>query len=159
MSMDRHRFSKRSRDLIARAQIIDDLSRVPDRMTEKDFRLATDLMRGAASDLDELVKATPTGCICRRIQDNNYDYLDYAEACLHHRQLHTLREKLKADYAKMELTLKDEPRMRVLLAALTGAALRYMGSAGVEHTMNVESYVYNARAIADEVVRRLTETA
>jgi hypothetical protein len=154
MSVDRHRFSKRSRELIERAQIVEDLSRVPDRMTEKDFRLATDLMRGAASDLEELIKATPPGCICRRIENDNYSYLDYAEDCIHHRQYYCLREQLKADYAKMEKALKNEVRMKLVAAALSGTAVPLKHDNPTPDTV-----VLRALAIADETIRRITEIA
>lgn len=159
LDVDRHRFTKRARELNDCARLVERLTCMPDRATEKDFRQAAELMRSTAIDLEELTKMTPTGCICRRIQDDNYDYLDYAEACLHHRQLYVLREKLKEDYKKMERALKDKPRMRVILAALTGAALTEMGAGEVEHGVNVESRVYSALALADAVVRRLAETA
>ena len=152
--MDRHRFSKRSRELNERAQIIEDLSRVPDRMTEKDFRLATDLMRGAANDLDELVKAKPTGCICRHIENDNYSYLDYAKDCIHHAQYYFLREQLKADYAKMEKVLKDEARMKLVAAALAGTA----GMATTDQ-IGRNAFVENALEIAEAAIRRITETA
>ena len=155
MSVDRHRFSKRSRELHERAQIIEDLSRVPDRMTEKDFRLATDLMRGAANDLDELVKATPPGCICRHIENDNYSYLDYAEDCIHHRHYYFLSEKLKADYAKMEKALKDEARMKLVSAALAGTA----GMATTEDQIGRNAFVENALEIAEAAIRRITEPA
>jgi hypothetical protein len=147
--MDRHRFSKRAHDLRGCAQLIKDLTRVPDRATEKDFRQAADLMTGAASDLDELVKATPPGCVCRRIENDNYNYLDYAEACLHHRQLYTLRESLKAEYAKMERVLKNEARLKLVAAALTGAALAL--------DLDVDDVTKRAVWIADEAIRRIAQ--
>ena len=128
---------------------------MPDRATEKDFRQAADLMRGAASDLEELVKATPTGCICRRIQDDNYSYLNYAEDCVHHRQYYALREQLKADYAKMEKALKNETRMKLVAAALTGSAAFTPEDDHAGRNQHVE----RAIAIADDTIRRITETA
>ena len=157
--MDRHRFSRRAAELRAFAERMGPLAKMPDRATGADLQLAADLANKAADDLDELVKATPPGCICRRIENDNYSYFDYHEDCIHHRHYYHLSEKLKADYAKMEKALKDGPRMRVILATLTGAALSGMGSDEVEHQVKVESRVYSARALADEVVRRLTEIA
>lgn len=154
---DRHRFSKRVRELNARAQIVEDLVRMPDRAAEQDFRQAADLMRGAARDLEELASATPTGCICRRIQDDNYDYLDYAEACLHHRQLYVLHENLKASYAKMERVLKNEARMKLVAAALSNTAVPL--DSRDTPTAAVGLIVERALAIADEAIRRITETA
>ena len=150
--IDRDRFRKRAHNLQSCAQLIKDLTRVPDRATEKDFRQAADLMTDAANDIKELIKATPPGCICRRIQDNDYDYLDYEEGCQHHRQLYLIREGLKADYAKMERALKNETRMRILLAVLTGAAAlppAYAGSILIERAI----------ALTDETLRQITEAA
>ena len=152
--MDRHRFSKRAHDLRGCAQLIKDLTRVPDRATEKDFRQAADLMTGAASDLDELVKATPPGCICRRVENDNYSYLDYAEECIHHRQLHALSESLKVDYAKMEKALKNEVRLRLVSAALSGTAL-LLDSRDIPITKTV-TIVERALAIADETIRAIS---
>jgi alkyl sulfatase BDS1-like metallo-beta-lactamase superfamily hydrolase len=151
--MDCDRFRKRAHDLQNCAQLVKDLTRIPDRWTEKDFRWVTDLMTGAANDIEELIKATPTGCICRRIQDDNYDYLDYTEGCQHHRQLYMLRESLKANYEKMERALKNEVRMRLVEAALSGMAQLTSTS------HNVTALVTRAFAIADETLRQITAEA
>jgi len=147
---DRHRFNKRANELRDHTRLFEQLACVPERVTEKDLRQAADVMRGAAIDLDELIKATPTGCICHRIQDGTHDYLDYAEECLHHRQLYRLRESLKADYAKMEKALKNEPRMKFVAAALSGTAGHIPADSN--------RYVERALAIADEAIRRIAGT-
>lgn len=152
VSTDRHRFARRARELNERAKLVEDLGRMPDRATEKDFRSAAELMRNAANDLEELVKAAPPGCICRRVEhDERGSWLDYAEDCIHHRQYHFLREKLKADYAKMEKALKDEVRMKLIAAAITGSAC---GPA-----LQDEHLAENAVKIADDVILLLAETA
>ena len=152
---DRHRFSKRVRELNDSARLIEDLARMPDRATEKDFRQAANLMRGAAIDLEELATASPTGCICHRIENDNYSYLDYAEACVHHRQLYVLREKLKENYEKMEQALKNEARMKLVAAALSGTA----GLPSDDDDLDDNDLVKRAISIADEAIRRLTESA
>jgi hypothetical protein len=131
------------------------LAKMPDRATSADIQLAADLATKAASDLDELVKATPPGCICRRIENDNYSYLDYAEDCIHHRQYYFLREQLKADYAKMEKVLKNEVRMKLVAAALSGTA----GMEAKEDQIGRNAFVENALEIADAAIRRITETA
>ena len=148
--MDRHRFSKRSRELNERAKRIEDLGKMPDRAVELDFRQAAEMMRGAATDLDDLVKADLPGCLCRRIENDNYSYLDYSLECRHHHQLHYLSEKLKADYTKMEKTLKNEARMKLVASALTGTACMA--------PQDLPSFTNNAIAIADETIARLTES-
>lgn len=145
--MDRDRYRKRAHDLHGCAQLIKDLTRVPDRATEADFRQVADLMTDAANDLNELIKATPPGCICRRIENDNYSYLDYAEGCLHHRQLYALSESLKADYIRMEKALKDEARMRLIAAALTGSAVNPQNT-------SIGAVKY-AIAIADEALQQV----
>jgi hypothetical protein len=130
------------------------LAKMTDRATGADLQLAADLATKAASDLDELVAATPPGCICRRVENENYSYLDYAEACLHHRQLYVLREQLKAGYVKMERALKNETRMKLVAAALSGAA--GMPSDVDDHSDNTD-LVKRAFTIADEAIRRITE--
>jgi hypothetical protein len=154
--VNRHRFSKRALELNDHAQFLENLVRIgaisymPDHATEKDLRQAADLMRGAAIHLEELVSATPTGCICRHIENDNYSYLDYAEACLHHRQLYVLRESLKKDYAKMEKALKNEARMKLVAAALSGSAAVFVDD---------DILVQRAIVIADATIRRITEAA
>ena len=147
---DHHRFSRRAWELRAFADRMGPLAKMPDRVTSTDIQLAADLANKAASDLDELVRATPTGCTCRRIENDNYSYLDYAEGCLHHRQYYLLREQLKADYAKMEKVLKNKARMKLVAAALSGSAT---SAADLNH------YVKQAVAIADETIRCITEIA
>lgn len=150
--MDRHRFSKRSRELYERAKMIEDLGKMPDRAVELDFRQAAEMMRGAATDLEELVKAELPGCVCRRIDRDDYSYLDYSLECRHHHQLQFLTEKLKADYAKMEKTLKDEARMKLVTAALAGTA----SLSPLDH--DPEQIMINAIGIANGVIYRLTGT-
>lgn len=152
--VDAHRFSKRSRELNERAQILENLAKLPNRATENDLRQAASMMRGAANHLEELVAATPPGCICRHVENDNYSYLDYAEACLHHRQLYILRESLKKDYAKMERQLKDEVRMKLVAAALTGTA-----SMPRQEDPGGKNTVEKALMLADAAIRRITETA
>ena len=146
---DRHRFSRRASELRAFADRMGPLAKMPDRATSADLQLAADLAKKAADDLDELVKATPSGCVCRRIENDNYSYLDYHEECLHHRQYYFLREQLKADYAKMEKALKNEVRMKLVAAALSGAAI----------PLDARDVVERAITIADETIRQITETA
>lgn len=146
MTTDRCR--RRVRELREASQLVKDLARVPDRATEKDFRQVADLMADAATDLEELIQASPPGCLCRRVQTDNYAYLDYAEGCLHHRQLFVLCEKLKADYEKAERALKNEVRLKLVVAALTGAAAR--------PAQDCESLVEQADALAEAAIRRIT---
>ena len=147
--MDRHRFSSRVRELKERAKLVEDLGRIPDRAKEKDFRDLGELLKKTASDIEELVDAKLPGCICRRIDHDDYSYLVYATECRHHHQLHALTEKCKADYAKMEKTLKDEARMKLVTSALTGTACMA--------PQDLPGFANNAIAIADETIARLTE--
>ena len=63
-----------------------------------------------------------------------------------------------ADYAKMEKALKNEARMKLVAAALSGTAgLRPDAEAIDQHGRNL--YVENALEIADAAIRRITETA
>ena len=154
---DRHRFNRRASELRAFADRMGPLAKMPDRATSADIQLAADLATKAANDLDELASATPAGCICRRIENDNYSYLDYVESCIHHRQYYLLREKLKEDYAKMEKALKDEARMKIVAAVLTGAALLPDLSDNREHTAN-SGLAKHAIEIADETIRQIMET-
>jgi hypothetical protein len=152
--MDRDRFRKRSRELNERARLVSDLAKMPDRATAKDFREVADLMSGAASDIDELLQANLPGCACRRIENDNYSYLHYAESCRHHGRLYLLEEDLKARYEKAEHALKNEVRLRFVTAALSGAAVSTDVRCGWD-----TSIVNRAIAIADEAVRQFAEEA
>jgi hypothetical protein len=144
--MDKEHFRKRSNELRVNAERLGQLGKMPDRVTDKDLRDASNLMLYAAMDLDELLKAQLPGCVCRRVQDDYLDYLDYAESCRHHRHLCHLRDHLKAEYAKMEKALKDEVRMSLVRAALSGAALS-----------DVNIAVERALMIADETLRQIAK--
>lgn len=153
--MDRNRLLERAKDLRACAELIGSLTQMPDRAAQKDFQRAGNLMEGAAGDLETLVRAQLPGCICHRIQGEDYDYLDYAEGCLHHRQLYTTRERLKADYAKMEEALKNEARMRLVTAALSGST----GHRDPRDTLTqyAKNVVERAITIADETIRQIVK--
>lgn len=153
--MDRDRFRKRAADLRSCADLVERLTRVPDRATRKDFEQVSDLMTGAATDIEKLIKAEPPGCVCRRIQDNDYDYLEYNEGCLHHRQLYLVREKLKADYERLEKKLKDEPRMRLLAAVLSDS----LDKTSAPRLQPAAIVVDEALTIVDEAIRRLAGDA
>jgi len=158
--MDRHRFSKRSRELTELARLVEGFARMPDGVAEKDFRQAAALMRGASYDIDELVRTSPPGCICRRIRDESNEFLDYAEACLHHRQLHTLREEFKANYAKMERALKNETRLKLVAAALSGTAgLHQVRDQPSDVNDFNEDLAKRAIEIADATIRQITMEA
>ncbi len=116
--MDQGRFHERVKDLRACAELFGTLAQGPAHVFRKDFRQAADLMACAAGDLETLVKTQPPGCICRLVRDDNYDYLDYVESCLHHHQLYMTIEKSRTHYAKMENTLRDKVRMKLIMAAL-----------------------------------------
>jgi len=154
--MDRDRFRARARELRAFADRMIPLAKMPDRATSADLQLAADLAAKAADAIDDLVTATPTGCICRRIQDDNCDFLDYAESCRHHGSLFARVRQLKEGYAKIEKALRDEARMKLVAAALAGSA-----------TMPVEDdvrwhdrlFIERALAIADETIRQIAEGA
>lgn len=146
--IERDRFRSRAQELRIFADQMTTLAKVPDRTTGADLQRAADLTRKAADSLDELLKGSLPGCICRRIENDNYSYLDYAEACQHHSQLHTLRERLKADYEKAEKALKNETRLQIVGATLAGIATRI-------ETPDVETCAKRAVEVADAVIRQI----
>lgn len=159
--MGQDRFRRQAQELRTFANRMAPLAKVPDRATSADFQLAAELATKAADSLDELLKAQPPGCTCRRIENDNYSYLDCAESCIHHRQYHLLSEALKAEYTKMEKELKNAARLKFVAAALTGiAASLNTGNAPESWTDMTEptanSIVARAIELADEVVRQIT---
>jgi len=148
-----NRFRERVHALRTFAEKMTSLAKMPERTTASDLQLAADLSKKAADSLDELLNAELLGCVCRRIEHDNYSYLDYAESCLHHRQYYLLRQQLKADYAKMEKALKDEVRVKLVAAALTGTAMPSIMPLDV--SVRSRSVVTTAIAIADEALRQI----
>jgi hypothetical protein len=145
--MDRDRFRKRATELRDWVSIARTLSNAPDRATAKDFSSAADLMEKAARDLDDLLKATLPGCICRSIfYDDGGGYIDYEKDCRHHGSLYRQLEQNEAHYVKMERALKDEVRLRIVTSALTGTAISPHDN---------EDLVRWALAIADEVLEQI----
>jgi hypothetical protein len=68
--------------------------------------------------------------------------------------LHQLRESLKAEYTKMEKGLKNEARMRLVAAVLSGAA----GLPNDVDALDDEDLAKRAIAIADATIRQITIT-
>lgn len=151
--IDRDRFRARVRELRALADRMTPLAAMPDRATGADLRLAADLAKKAADSLVELLEVPLPGCICRLIETDNYSYRDYAEGCQHHGSLFKQERQLKEDYQKMERSLKDEARMKIITAALTGTAVTTEDYGGKVRAVD------RAIAIADEAIHRITETA
>lgn len=148
--MDRDRFRTCASDLVKLSDQLLKLSGMPDRATRHDFEAAATLVSRAAKDLEDLLKVQLPGCICRRIQDDYYNYLEYAEACQHHGGLFHQHAATRAHYEKLENALKDEVRMRFITAALTGTAS--------DQSTN-KHIVQNALDLADEALRRLVDKA
>lgn len=147
--MDRHRFSDRQRKLLAEVDKLISLKKMTDRVTVDDLNRWAELMQLAAGDLRELVEANLPGCICRRIENDNYSYLDYAESCRHHGSLFHMQAELKKRYELAEKKLKDEVRMSIVREALSGTV-------DMPTTLTVQGLVTRAIEIADEAIRQLT---
>lgn len=158
--MDRDRFRTRARELRAFAERMAPLAKMPDRVTGADLQLAAELANKAAASLDELLEARLPGCICRLIENDNYSYLDYAEACRHHGNLFVQERQLKEGYAKAEKALKNEARMKLVAAALSGTAAAH-GTGDVPAGWTsvtgpaAGALVERAIAIADEAIKRI----
>ena len=149
--MDRDRFETKAACLRAGAKLLADLARMPDRATAKDFQGAADLMASAADDFDNLRKSRPIGCVCRRIESDNYSCLDYEPTCTHHGHLFALAAKLKADYEKLERALKNEVRLRLITSALAGTAALAAGGEAVTKT-----YAERALDLADAALHQIS---
>jgi hypothetical protein len=155
--MDRNRFQKRVRELGESAKLVENLTKMPDRTTEKDFRRIVDLLKGAAEDVEALLRADLPGCSCRRIDHDDYSYLDYSESCQHHARLFAREKAHKAHYEAAEKKLKDEVRMRLVASALSGTAGDL--SSGVAAHGQIEVIVENAIQIADRTIQAITTGA
>lgn len=158
--MDRDRFRTRMRELRTFADRMSPLAKMPDRATAADLQLAADLATKGADSINELLEAQLPGCICRRIDHDNYSYLAYAEECRHHGSLFAQERRLKEDYAKMERALKNELRVSLVAATLSGIAapqapITHEGWKDVTGP-SASKLVERAIAIADEAIRQLT---
>lgn len=150
--MDRDRFRSTARELRTFAEKMSSLAKMPDRVNADDVKLAAELTTKAAERIDELLHAELPGCICRRIDNDNY--LSYAESCVHHASLFALERDLKRGYAKMAMVLKEEVRLKLIAAALSGTASSYSMSPPPGPPV-----VERAIAIADATIRQLTEAS
>jgi len=148
--MDRDRFRTCARDLVKMADQLIKLSTMPDRATRHDFETAATLVSRAAKNLEDLLEAQLPGCICRRIVDDNYNYIDYAEACQHHGSLFRQVAAMKARYEKIEDDLKNEARMKILPAALAAAATAWPAAGSTDAALAGAAF-----RLTDEVLRRL----
>jgi hypothetical protein len=147
--MDRSQARSHARDLRSQAGEFRKLIGMPDRAKAEDFKAAAEAMLKGADSIDALVDANLPGCICRHIESDNYSYLDYAESCRHHGGLYRQIAELKKSYEKTEKKLKDEARMSLVRAALTGAATT------VDGRIPTPSVVGRAIAIADEALSQI----
>ena len=144
MNYDALDHAKRYRKL---ADDLDRLAEMPDRLTKKDVEAAAKALRDAAGDIDGLTRAKPSGCVCRHIESDNYDYLDYDESCYHHGSLVRQIAATKKDYKEAEKRLRDEARMKLIVAALPGTT--------ANPDLNYEEAARAAIEISDEVIRQL----
>jgi hypothetical protein len=147
--MDRSQARSHARDLRSQAGEFRKLVGMPDRAKAEDFKAAAEAMLKGADSIDALVDANLPGCTCRHIESDNYSYLDYAESCRHHGGLYRQIAELKKSYEKTEKKLKDEARMSVVRATLSGTA-------DMPATLTVQGFVARAIEIADETLRQLT---
>ena len=145
-------FRQRQHELNEHVQLFAKLSQMPERLTEKDLQRAIYLMSRAAEDLGRLMDARLPGCVCRRIEDENYSRLVYEKTCTHHSSLFHQEKALEEGYAKAEKALKDEARMKLVAAALSGAA----GLCETTNDLDDEDLAKRAISIADETIRRIT---
>ena len=147
--MDRSQARSRARDLRLRGEEFRKLVGMPDRAKAEDFKAAAEVMLKAADSIDALLDDNLPGCVCRHIESDNYSYLDYAESCRHHGGLYRQIAELKKSYEKTEKKLKDEARMSIVRATLSGTA-------DMPATLTVQGFVARAIEIADETLRQLT---
>jgi|HubBroStandDraft_6_1064221.scaffolds.fasta_scaffold865195_1 hypothetical protein len=152
--MDRSQARSRARDLRLCGEEFRKLMDMPDRAKANDFRVAAEAMLKAADSIDALLDDNLPGCVCRHIENDNYSYLDYAESCRHHGGLYRQIAELKKSYEKTEKKLKDEARMSLVRAALTGAATATDGRLGPTPRI-----VGNAISIADEAIHQIVESS
>jgi hypothetical protein len=146
----RERFRDRANDLQKQADQLAMIAKIPNHATFANLNEAADLLTKAAEDIKELTQAKLPGCVCPYEGVLDHNYASYVEHCPHHRDLFLIRQRLKEQYAWMEKALKNEVRMGLVRAALTGAA---------ESSVAPNRIVAFAILIADEAIRQIGERA
>lgn len=112
-------------ELKQRANQLDKLTSMLDRITKDDIRGAAQAMLDCAHDITYLLRGELVGCPCRRIEyDDGGSYLVYVDECPHHRHLKREEERLKAAYAEAEKKLQDGVRLQLVKSAMPGLTAR-----------------------------------
>lgn len=136
-------------DLKTLANKLDKLAEMPERTTRDDLRSAARALTAVSNDVRKLLKHPLVGCPCRRIQDDNFDYLVYADECQHHRHLKHETERLKKAYADAQKKLEVTHHTEFMASALAGIA------AFTEFERDPAEVAERARALADACVAAL----
>lgn len=117
-------------ELKKRAEQLDKLTSMLDRVTRDDIRGAAQALLDCAHDVQYLLRGELLGCPCRRIEyDEGGSYLVYDDKCGHHRHLKHEEERLKAAYAEVEKKLTNNTRLALIKAALPGLVAHVQMSA------------------------------
>jgi hypothetical protein len=135
-------------ELKQHAAQLDKLAELPERATRNDIRNAAAALLDASNDIRKLLKYPLPGCPCRRITDENYDYLVYTDACQHHAHLKREEERIKAAYTKAEEKLKENLRTKFMAAALSEIS---------SFSRSATETARRAREIADATITALLE--
>jgi hypothetical protein len=98
------------------------LASMPDHVTRADIEQAVSALRDSALKISFLIEATPVGCTCPRTErEDRSTFIDrYDPECRHHGRLHALEERGNKLYEDTRQKLKNEVRIQLVAAALTG---------------------------------------
>jgi len=102
------------RDLLARRRELEGLSLMPERTTREDIMKTCQALQAASEAMSQLMKAELTGCICKRVLDNDRFYLDYDDTCPHHHSIMVRLADNKKHYEEAHKKLTDELRIKFL---------------------------------------------
>jgi hypothetical protein len=111
-------------ELVKRAEDLDKLSTMLDRITKKDVQDTVQALKDCAEDIAYLLsgKQKPVGCPCPIVENDNYTYIDYVDKCPVHHSLKARLDDSKARCEAFEKKLKNDLRLQLVHSALGGCA-------------------------------------
>lgn len=139
-------------ELKKRSVELDTLASMLERVTKDDLRRAAQALLDCSDDIAYLLssKNKPIGCPCTPVENDNYSYFIYVDACPHHHQYKARLETMEKEFKVAEKKLEDKLRVSFLEAAVQGLL-----AGGNEATPKV--LLDRAMEIADAAIARLRE--
>lgn len=141
--------------LTARARELESLVSMPHRVLSKDVEGASAALNEAADGMRQLMAGELPGCTCRRIDKDDYSYLNYDEKCRDHGNLWAQTTALKKRYEELHAKLTDELRIRIVSEVISSLAATQKCPSGLALALWAEDLAEQASAVADAAIAEL----